>query len=52
MERSFLFLKRFYLCRDALILSGNNNWPPVIDLIGGFFYEKKLNIFKIIVIAI
>ncbi len=23
---------------NALILSGNNNWPPTIDLVGGFFY--------------
>lgn len=29
--------------RNALILSGNNNWPPVIDLIGGFsIFVKRL----------
>jgi len=25
---------------NALILSGNNNWPPIIDLIGGFLCKK------------
>ncbi len=28
---------------NALILSGNNNWPPIIELIGGFFiFVKRL----------
>lgn len=44
LSKGVFFVKTFYLCHDALILSGNNNWPPTIDLVGGFFIFVKRHV--------